>query len=122
MFDGATAETFQLRVAARSCAFWLLFLLGLFLCNLSGKSAAQSLQQMNPGLPKAGDHLWVDQFGLPSVDGSISCVVRFGSDLIVGGSFRQIGGVFANNIARWDGAGWHPLGNGLERTVTCLAV
>jgi trimeric autotransporter adhesin len=73
-------------------------------------------------LPKAGDHLWVDQFGLPSVDGSISCVVRFGSDLIVGGSFRQIGGVFANNIARWDGAGWHPLGNGLERTVTCLAV
>lgn len=38
------------------------------------------------------------------------------------GFFRQIGGVFANNIARWDGVRWHPLGNGLDREVTCLAV
>jgi trimeric autotransporter adhesin len=34
--------------------------------------------------------------------------------LYAGGSFTTAGGVEANNIARWDGARWHPLGNGRE--------
>jgi len=34
--------------------------------------------------------------------------------LYAGGYFDTIGGVAANNIARWDGAQWHPLGAGLS--------
>jgi WD40 repeat protein len=40
----------------------------------------------------------------------------FGHDgsLYVGGEFSTAGGVTANNIARWDGAQWHPLGSGMS--------
>ncbi len=83
---------------------------------------AQAPKLHPSGPSKPGDELWGGQFGLPSVDGSIYCAVRFGGDLIVGGTFAQIGGAVTNNIARWDGSAWHPLGEGLDRGVTCLAV
>ncbi|HEY1016413.1 MAG TPA: hypothetical protein VGE07_27130 [Herpetosiphonaceae bacterium] len=34
-------------------------------------------------------------------------------ELVAGGRFDSIGGVAAQNIARWDGAAWRPLGSGL---------
>jgi hypothetical protein len=72
--------------------------------------------------PVIGDQLWSDEFGLPSCDGWLRCGIRFGNDLVVGGSFKEIGGVAANNIARWDGAAWHSLGAGVDREVTSLAI
>ena len=41
--------------------------------------------------------------------------LAIGSDgsLYAGGSFTSAGGVLANNIARWDGTAWHPLGAGM---------
>ncbi len=39
-----------------------------------------------------------------------------GPALYAAGRFLTIGGVAANNIARWDGAAWAPLGNGLTRS------
>ncbi len=72
--------------------------------------------------PAAGDEDWGAEFGLPSPDGTLYCATRFGNDLIVGGSFQQIGGVSVNNIARWDGTAWHPLAGGLSSTVTCMMV
>jgi len=38
-------------------------------------------------------------------------------DLIVGGSFTEIGGVAAKAVARWDGATWSPLGAGMTGTI-----
>ncbi len=49
--------------------------------------------------------------------------VRPNGDLVVAGSFSSVGGVAADNIARWDGAAWHPLGTGLDsfaRSVVAL--
>ncbi|MFA6045401.1 MAG: immunoglobulin domain-containing protein [Phycisphaerales bacterium] len=43
--------------------------------------------------------------------GSVIC--RDNGDIIVGAKFTSIGGIAANNIARWDGAAWHPIGDGL---------
>jgi hypothetical protein len=47
-------------------------------------------------------------------------------DLVAGGSFGFAGGVPANNIARWDGAEWSPLGSGVgglyQSEVRALAV
>ena len=39
-----------------------------------------------------------------------------GQALYAAGRFLSIGGVAANNIAKWDGAAWSPLGNGLTRS------
>ncbi|MFN0242902.1 MAG: hypothetical protein ACKVWV_08440 [Planctomycetota bacterium] len=38
------------------------------------------------------------------------------------GSFTEIGGVAANNIARWNGATWEPLGVGTSGIVNALAI
>jgi hypothetical protein len=35
-----------------------------------------------------------------------------GDSLVVGGEFDHAGGLPANNIALWDGAGWHAIGDG----------
>jgi hypothetical protein len=42
--------------------------------------------------------------------------------LYVAGSFETAGGIVVNNIARWDGRNWEPLGFGLASAVRALAV
>ncbi|MBZ0149912.1 MAG: hypothetical protein K8J09_00160 [Planctomycetes bacterium] len=42
-------------------------------------------------------------------------------DLVVGGNFTQAGGSAATGIARWDGAGWSPIGGGVVGTVNAFA-
>jgi trimeric autotransporter adhesin len=74
------------------------------------------------GSPGPADALWSSGFGLPSIDGHLNCVIHFGNDIVVGGSFTQISGIPLNNIARWDGESWHPLGGGQDQEVTALAV
>jgi len=54
--------------------------------------------------------------------GQVFAMTRLGTDLYVAGSFQTAGGASANNIARWDGTAWHPLGSGLDRPVLALAV
>ncbi len=43
-------------------------------------------------------------------------------NLYAGGYFTTAGGVVANNIARWDGATWYPLGEGMNNSVYALAL
>jgi hypothetical protein len=45
-----------------------------------------------------------------------------GPALYAGGGFTSAGGVVANRIARWNGAGWSALGNGVNDDVLALAV
>jgi len=42
----------------------------------------------------------------------VSAVAVIESDLYVGGVFQSVGGIAANNIAKWDGTRWSPLGAG----------
>ncbi|MCH8165047.1 MAG: hypothetical protein IH889_05510, partial [Planctomycetes bacterium] len=44
-----------------------------------------------------------------------------GAALYAGGSFTSAGGVSANNIARWDGSTWSPVGGGTDNGVLVLA-
>ena len=49
------------------------------------------------------------------VNGSINALVMLpNGDLIAGGSFSSVGGVAANNIARWNGWTWAPMGSGMD--------
>jgi hypothetical protein len=45
-----------------------------------------------------------------------------GTNLYAGGYFTTAGGVPANNIAKWDGSAWSPLGSGMSGQVLALAV
>lgn len=70
-----------------------------------------------------GDERWSEGFGLPVTDGDIGAAIEFQGSLVVAGRFTRIGDVAANNIARWDGTTWHPLGQGIEwGTVSTLAI
>ncbi|MBL9030423.1 MAG: hypothetical protein JNM80_01775 [Phycisphaerae bacterium] len=44
-----------------------------------------------------------------------------GPALYVGGLFQSAGGVPVNNLARWDGHTWEPLGAGMRASITGLA-
>lgn len=77
-----------------------------------------------PLLGAAGDENWDANFGVPGADGPVTAVTVYGNGLYVGGTFSQIGGVSASNVARWDGTNWWPLGsgvNGLVRAILCDA-
>jgi hypothetical protein len=52
----------------------------------------------------------------------VTSVESFRGEIIVGGSFDSVGGVPVNNLARWDGSTWHPLGSGIEGVVWDLQV
>ncbi len=58
---------------------------------------------------------------------SVAAVAILGTDIYVGGSFSYAGAVPANNIARWTGTAWVPLGSstqngtGVATTVTAIA-
>src|SRR5437879_6487121 len=44
-----------------------------------------------------------------------------GSDVFVGGTFTNVGGINVSNIARWDGANWWNMGVGFGSSVGVLA-
>jgi hypothetical protein len=70
--------------------------------------------------------------GLPlgyGVDGGVSAIAISGTDVYVGGSFPwTCGGALCggaqtvNNIAKWNGSTWSALGNGVDRSVSAIAV
>ncbi len=59
-------------------------------------------------------------------DGQVNTMIEFddgtGAALYVGGAFREIGGVAADGVARWDGSAWAPVGTGLRSSVSELVV
>ena len=71
------------------------------------------------------DSAWHDLAGgvqSPHALGEVFAMLDVGGDLYVTGQFETAGGVAAANIARWDGAGWSPLGGGIQGTGYALAV
>ncbi|NIO11160.1 MAG: hypothetical protein GTO40_25360, partial [Deltaproteobacteria bacterium] len=51
-----------------------------------------------------------------------SIAIDDNGDIYVGGYFNTAGGVSANNIARWDGINWYPLGSGIDYGIYALVV
>lgn len=55
----------------------------------------------------------------------VSALAMIGNDLYAGGDFNAAGTVDANDVARWDGSQWWPLGSGIacdKCIVTSMAV
>lgn len=55
--------------------------------------------------------------GIPGVNGNVyAAAVDRAGNLYVGGAFSMAGGVFANNVAEWNGSSWSALGSGISGT------
>jgi len=52
--------------------------------------------------------------GMTDGTGSVFALEYFNGELYAGGGFNEMNHAPANNIARWDGSAWHPLGQGLS--------
>ena len=58
----------------------------------------------------------------PSPTMVLSVIEMPNGDLIVGGNFSKADGITATGIARWDGDGWQPLGQGVNATVRAMTL
>jgi hypothetical protein len=58
------------------------------------------------------DDNWDSTSGAPGADGPIRSIVVRENCIYVGGAFEHVGGVAANNIAKWDGTNWTTLDTG----------
>ena len=68
--------------------------------------------------PTFSDANWASLGGLPCVNGYVSAVaVDSDGNLYIGGSFTTVGGVFADNVAKWKGTSWSALGAGVSGSV-----
>jgi hypothetical protein len=56
---------------------------------------------------------WEQLGGLFTEDGTIEDLVVFEGDIIAAGDFDDVGGVPARRVARWNGAAWAPVGEGI---------
>ncbi|MEN9845839.1 MAG: hypothetical protein RIS36_986, partial [Pseudomonadota bacterium] len=63
-----------------------------------------------------------DRLGLPpGLNGFVTAIDGGGmSDTFIAGDFTSIGGISANNIARWNGSSWSALGSGTNDTITAM--
>jgi hypothetical protein len=105
----------------KSACVWCLALL---VCVLFLNSGLPVWAQDTPHrAPQAeDDQFWDDRFGFVGIEGQVmAAAVAANGDLYVGGSFRKAGGAEAQNIARWDGRTWHPLGAGVDGYVRSIA-
>jgi hypothetical protein len=73
--------------------------------------------------PTFSDANWVSMGGFPAVSGWVSAAAIDGlGNLYIGGSFTNVGNIFATNIAQWNGSSWSTLGSGINSIVNALAV
>jgi hypothetical protein len=59
--------------------------------------------------------------GGASAANRVLAIAGQGSDVFVGGTFTNVGGIDVSNIARWDGANWWNMGMGFDSSVGVLA-
>lgn len=86
-----------------------------------GLQAPQHIARLGAGgwLPLAG-----------SVDDDVLALTSYGNDLVAGGKFQLatvgagsfFGSVLTPHVARWNGAGWRPMGKGVDGDVRDLVV
>ena len=65
------------------------------------------------GATAAGNELWDFRFGRPGLSGAVTAA-WFQGQWYVGGVFDSAGHFKAENITRWDGQEWRPVGEGLH--------
>jgi hypothetical protein len=83
-----------------------------------GQSANRIARWDGSAWHAVGTGIW----DMMDADAHVTSVTVHDGDLIAAGSFTTAGGQEANNVARWDGSEWQPMGAGIEHRVLALAV
>ncbi|NUM71646.1 MAG: T9SS type A sorting domain-containing protein [Ignavibacteriaceae bacterium] len=76
-------------------------------------------QNHHPMVKSAGSAgTWSQEFTVPGVvKGVIYTMTSDGTNLYIGGDFSVAGSEIATNLAKWDGANWHSIGEATENGV-----
>lgn len=74
------------------------------------------------GLGYTQSWTWDTSFSTNGINGLVTGLAVYGGNVYAGGTFNNAGGVGANNIARWDGSSWSPLGSGVNNHVREIVV
>ena len=83
--------------------------------HLAGEQLISNVASYDPNL-----NVWSSI--VEDVNGTLEALALGGDDdVFVGGASFSAGGMTGINVARWDGAQWHPLGEGLDGPVADLA-
>lgn len=64
---------------------------------------------------------WESMGQVPGVQPGVSCIVIDNMGILYAGGVTSAGGIAVNNIAKWNGNEWSPLGSGIDGTVFALA-
>jgi hypothetical protein len=59
---------------------------------------------------------------LDNTNDNISAINKYDGAIIIAGNLNDYNGTALNNVAKWDGSAWQPLGAGLSGNVRCMAV
>jgi len=59
---------------------------------------------------------------LDDTNDNINAINKYNGDIIIAGNLNDYNGTALNNVAKWDGSAWQPLGGGLSSNVRCMAV
>ncbi len=92
-----------------------------------GDQAISGIARWDP-TANGGQGAWYALGSGTGPNGWVRVITASGTQVYVGGGFEQAGGQPALNIARWDAAtnggqgAWHPLGSGIDRDVSGIAV
>lgn len=77
------------------------------------RSPLSNIASATTGVPAGGS--WWDGFASDAPNGKVSALYVRDGELVIGGSFDQVGATAANTIAAWDGSGWSTFGAGFTR-------
>lgn len=64
----------------------------------------------------------IDPTDATQIAGEVYATATNGSDVYVGGAISHVGNLAVNNMARWNGSAWSPVGAGVNGPVNALAL
>jgi hypothetical protein len=96
-------------------------------CFLLPASPAQTSRQHEVTRPYVSleehvdDYRWSGDYGMRGADAAVFALAAGADGMYAGGEFTVIGSAPAKCIARWDGARWQPVGEGLNYSVHAIS-
>lgn len=84
-------------------------------CKAGGVDAINVARWNGTNWANLGNGLRYDDATSCHGNGAVRVLLANETEVFAGGEFWLAGGVAANNVARWDGSNWSPMGVGMDR-------
>jgi hypothetical protein len=94
----------------------------ILLLTLFNFAEAQSWSAVGTGIKMEERKELEDKGDEERTNGTVYALLEYKGELYAGGNFKIAGGKVVNNIARWNGKEWFPVGAGIEGNVTSFCI